>query len=273
MPVPPGITGQSTPLETQLPPAAALPPEPAKRIRRAVTLPALAARRRNAQKSTGPRTAAGKRRAALNSQKRQLCPAWFEPILRREGGDLGDFQRLHRDLIALLQPFDTETRRMVEFLAICWWDKSRRLRQPQLRAPSPAAPAAETRPAANDRAIQEVLKLLYQTNYSQGRRWLARLSHTLGKVPPNAVALRARIEARLRLLGGQPQRHPRKKTLPPDLRAWLMELLEQAPTCDSGRHPSLFPAAAAGEIQSSDAAHPSTGWLRTLWGKVLGARA
>ncbi len=39
-----------------------------------LTLARLAANRRNALKSTGPRTAAGKRRAALNAPSRDLCP-------------------------------------------------------------------------------------------------------------------------------------------------------------------------------------------------------
>ncbi len=38
----------------------------------------IAARRRNALKSTGPRTAVGKRRSALNSLKWRLCPPWQE---------------------------------------------------------------------------------------------------------------------------------------------------------------------------------------------------
>ena len=38
----------------------------------------LAANRRNAQKSTGPRTAAGKRRAALNSRRRGLVSPEIE---------------------------------------------------------------------------------------------------------------------------------------------------------------------------------------------------
>ncbi len=64
----------------------------------------LAANRRNAQKSTGPRTAAGKRRAALNSQRRGLASPEIERQLQERGEDPDDFRRLHRDLVALFPP-------------------------------------------------------------------------------------------------------------------------------------------------------------------------
>jgi len=46
----------------------------------------LAANRPNAQKSTGPRTAAGKRRAALNSHRHGLVPPEIERQSRPESG-------------------------------------------------------------------------------------------------------------------------------------------------------------------------------------------
>ena len=66
----------------------------------------IAANRRNALKSTGPRTAAGKRRAMLNAVTRDVCPEEFERQLRARGENPWEFCRLHRDLIAIFRPQD-----------------------------------------------------------------------------------------------------------------------------------------------------------------------
>ena len=58
----------------------------------------LAANRRNAQKSTGPKTKAGKRRVALNARRRGLAPPEIEWQLLARGEDPRDFRRLHRDV-------------------------------------------------------------------------------------------------------------------------------------------------------------------------------
>ncbi len=89
----------------------------------------IAANRRNALKSTGPRTPAGKRRSALNALRRDLCPQELERQLRARGEDPGEFCRLHRDLIAIFQPHDEAAGRAVEWLARIWWEKARRIRQ------------------------------------------------------------------------------------------------------------------------------------------------
>src|SRR5271157_1609624 len=88
----------------------------------------LAANRRNAQKSTGPRTAAGKRRAALNSQRRGLAPPEIERQLQERGENPHDFRRLHRDLVALFPPHEASDETAVRVLAETWWKKARRLR-------------------------------------------------------------------------------------------------------------------------------------------------
>ena len=69
-----------------------------------VTPARLAANRRNAQKSTGPRTAAGKRRVALNRRSRGLIPEELERQLVARGEDPREFRRLHRALIAIFHP-------------------------------------------------------------------------------------------------------------------------------------------------------------------------
>src|SRR5208282_4701268 len=88
----------------------------------------LAANRRNAQKSTGPRTAAGKRRAALNSQRRGLAPPEFERQLQERGENPQHFRGLYRDLVALFPPHEASDETAVRVLAERWWEKARRLR-------------------------------------------------------------------------------------------------------------------------------------------------
>jgi hypothetical protein len=62
----------------------------------------MAANRHNAQKSTGPRTAAGKRRVALNGHS--------------------------RGLIAIFHPRDRAAFQAVLLMALTWWEKARRIR-------------------------------------------------------------------------------------------------------------------------------------------------
>jgi len=57
----------------------------------------LAANRRNALKSSGPRTVAGKRRAALNGMERGLCSEELEKQLQARGQDPREFRDLHRE--------------------------------------------------------------------------------------------------------------------------------------------------------------------------------
>jgi hypothetical protein len=107
------------------------PAEPTKRKARAVPKssslsPAkLAANRRNALKSTGPKTAAGKRRVAMNSRRdHELCSP--ERELRTRGENPWDYRRLHLDLI--FRPGDRWEKGGVETLAFVWWKKARRIR-------------------------------------------------------------------------------------------------------------------------------------------------
>ena len=63
--------------------------------------PRILANRRNALKSSGPRSAARKRRVALNAC-RGLCSEELERQFRARGEDPREFRRLHRDLIGIL---------------------------------------------------------------------------------------------------------------------------------------------------------------------------
>ncbi len=77
----------------------------------------LAANRRNAQKSTGPKTKAGKRRAALNARRLGLAPPEIERQLQARGEDPRDLRRLHCDVAALFQPHDVAGEAAVQLLA------------------------------------------------------------------------------------------------------------------------------------------------------------
>src|SRR5205814_621283 len=78
-----------------------------------------AANRRNARKSTGPRTDEGKARAARNAVTHGLfCRA--EGIVLA-GESHADFDALRRDLIAALRPQDAMEMALVEQIVIAHW--------------------------------------------------------------------------------------------------------------------------------------------------------
>ena len=79
----------------------------------------LAANRRNAQKSTGPKTKAGKRRVALNARRLGFAPPKIERQLRARGEDPRDFRRLHRDVADSSRP-RTRPARPPDRSCWCW---------------------------------------------------------------------------------------------------------------------------------------------------------
>ncbi|HMD99215.1 MAG TPA: hypothetical protein VKM93_18050 [Terriglobia bacterium] len=139
----------------------------------------LAANRRNAQKSTGPRTAAGKRRAALNSQRRGLAPPEIERQLQGRGENPDDFRRLHRDLVALFPPQEASDETAVRVLAETWWEKARRLRDW----------AGEGKPVTRDLArdldakIDQLILFLVNKRMERHEKWHVRLTAVLGQGP------------------------------------------------------------------------------------------
>jgi hypothetical protein len=162
----------------------------------------IAARRRNAKKSTGPRTPGGKRRSATNLLP-GLCPRWREAALQARGDDPRQFCRLRRDLIALIQPNCEYVDGLVERLAELWWDKL-----------SPRAPRAQVLPPATrrtiwlrqsasrsarqiDQQIEAELERLVDALSLRSRKWLYRLTRTLGGSIWSATELAQRIESRL----------------------------------------------------------------------------
>ena len=92
-----------------------------------VTEKQLAANRRNARKSTGPRTPEGKRRSSRNALKHGLLAAEVV-ITDGDGAERQqDFDRLLADLCADLRPVGIVERSLVERIAACYW----RLRRAQ----------------------------------------------------------------------------------------------------------------------------------------------
>ncbi len=92
----------------------------------------LESNRRNAQKSTGPRTDAGKRRAALNGLKygHYTVPRTMEQSMLLLGEDPLEFQAFRESLLASRQPADAVERMLVEDIAMLAW-KKRRLNRAQ----------------------------------------------------------------------------------------------------------------------------------------------
>ena len=92
----------------------------------------LESNRRNAQKSTGPRTDAGKRRAALNGLKygHYTAPRTLEQSMLLLGEDPLEFQAFRESLLASRQPADAMERMLVEDIAMLAW-KKRRLNRAQ----------------------------------------------------------------------------------------------------------------------------------------------
>ena len=154
----------------------------------------LAARRRNAQRSTGPRTAAGKFRSSLNSLKRELCPFVRERMIEFWGEDVREYRRLHRDLINLLPPEHPYLADRVADLAEACWEKVCALRAPAWRG------FREDRVREAEERIEEELAFIIQALRGQSRQWRYRLEADLGATFDSTPQLRERIEAWLPVL-------------------------------------------------------------------------
>jgi hypothetical protein len=172
-----------------------------------VTSPArLAANRRNAQKSTGPRTAAGKRRVALNGRSRGLIPEELERQLVARGEDPREFRRLHRDLTAIFHPRERAGFPAVLLIALTWWEKARRIRN--------WVSAGPARVDDLDKRLEEWL------HYMQGQRhewWNQRLVAVLGRPLSGIADVRRKIKARLLLFGAKPGMRNYPRATPKEL--------------------------------------------------------
>jgi len=169
----------------------------------------IAANRRNALKSTGPRTLAGKRRVALNARRRGLCSEELERQLRARGEDPQEFRRLHRDLIAIFHPKDHAAVEAVALMAQTWWEKARRIRD--------WVAAGQPRTDELDARLEKLLVLLVYGERQRHGWWRHRLAAVLGRPVGSPNGVRHKIEARLLLFGAKagqrkyPQETPRKQ--------------------------------------------------------------
>ncbi|HUU14471.1 MAG TPA: hypothetical protein VM182_12300 [Terriglobia bacterium] len=84
-----------------------------------------AANRRNARRSTGPRTPEGKRRSRMNALRHGLCTKAFREVMVELREDPREFDRLHRGLVDSLAPHNALESTLVEDLAKLWWKKAR----------------------------------------------------------------------------------------------------------------------------------------------------
>jgi hypothetical protein len=169
------------------------------------------ANRRNALKSTGPQSAAGKRRVALNARRRGLCSEELEQQFRARGEDPRDFRRLHRDLIAIFHPKDGVAVEAVELMAHTWWEKARRIRN-WVGAGQPQADDLDAR-------LDRLLVLFAHPKAGRHRWSVHRLAAVLGRPLGSPPDVRRKIEARLLLFGAKPSQRkypphrPREQTL------------------------------------------------------------
>ena len=92
-----------------------------------LTAAQLEARKENARKSTGPRTAEGKRRSSQNARKHGLYSNanFFWDAAIALGEDPRDFERLLKGLVLARQPADTLEMVLVEDIALLVWKKAR----------------------------------------------------------------------------------------------------------------------------------------------------
>jgi len=205
---------------------------------RTLTAARLAANRRNALKSTGPKTVAGNRRVSLNTLRAGLCSPELERELLARGEEPRDFRRMHRDLIALFLPRDRWEKGGVETMAFVWWKKARRVRG--------WVGAGEARSDDLDRQLDALIRLLVLTQRAGHRWWKARLSSVLGDGLETPQEVRLRIERRLFAFGARPGRrsYPKKpaagkmeQTLSPE-EAALSQIMAQVLSSLGGSGPS-----------------------------------
>ncbi len=156
--------------------------------KRALTPWEIAARRRNARKSTGPRTAVGKRRAppnALRSGEHIRLPGggrWFLPR------DPKEFRHLHCDLLGPIE--DWTLAFLANHLAQeFWWKWHRQRCHREMGLPDTSQ--------RDDERIEEWLGSALEALATRSRKWYCRLTTSLGGGFDSLSELRSRLESRL----------------------------------------------------------------------------
>ncbi len=151
----------------------------------------IAARRRNAQRSTGPRTAAGRRRSALNALRtgeHARLPGGGKWFLAK---DPPEFRRLHCALLALLGPIDGwDLAFLAHHLAQeFWWKWCLAERDPETGYPEIMQ--------SDEARLEEWLNRVLASLAVRSRKWKWRLTEILGGPFDSLAELCARLESRL----------------------------------------------------------------------------
>jgi hypothetical protein len=156
-------------------PAALIPEIPGFfRRKQTLTDASLEARRRNARKSTGPRTSQGKARVALNSFKHGLRSASFLQTLRNAGEPTRKFERAQALLVKVLRPRNRlEAARAMRYAQMLWalgqrMEKHRRARRAEGGTKLPLNLSKAAR-AHQLRVMKDLRRAWKGTNYDARR--------------------------------------------------------------------------------------------------------
>jgi len=160
-------------------------------LKRALAPWEIRARRRNAQKSSGPRTAKGKMRSALNSWQQGLCTEKQELLLRMRGDHPRELRALLRNLIVLLRPEDEYLQKITNELAELWCDKLAIYRS----RPKPFRYDLATWTVNRD--LESKLEDLIKALSFRTRKWHYRLARLLRVRFSSTAELRMAMEARM----------------------------------------------------------------------------
>ena len=162
------------------------------RLRKRVLAPwEIRARRRNAQKSSGPRTAKGKMRSAFNSWQQGLCTEKQELLMRMRGDHPRELRALLRDLILLLRPEDEYLQKITIELAQLWCEKLAIYRS----RPKPFRCDLATWTINCD--LESKLEDLIKALSFRTRKWHYRLARLLRVRFSSTAELRMAMEARM----------------------------------------------------------------------------
>jgi len=147
------------------------------------------AQRRNAARSTGPRSKEGRRRSALN-QRRLALPRLASEIIESLKADPQDFLRTWRDVLAIFWFMDPEVQPFLDAVAWDWWLK-------QHYAVNGGSNELTLR--AIDVRLECELHALVSAYRMLNRKWQCRLQSELGSSGRAGMwHLRLAVETRLR---------------------------------------------------------------------------
>lgn len=99
------------------------------RRRQTLTPTLLAANRANARKSTGPRTAIGKRRVRFNALRDGRRARLFRETIAAKGEDMRIFDQIMEFFRLTIEPQTPRQERLVERLAQAYWCQARRIEE------------------------------------------------------------------------------------------------------------------------------------------------